>query len=446
MRERVEQLVGGVSRLMWVMTFHSACARILRSDAERLGYKRAFTIYDQADSLRMVKRCMEEFEVDPKRFPPRAVQSQISGAKNRLIDAEAFRERQGSFFEETVADVYGLYEKRMHEANAMDFDDLLVRTVDLLELFEDVRDRYQRAFRWVLVDEYQDTNKAQYRMLQLLAGESRNLTVVGRRQPVDLSASAAPTSATSSTSRRTIPTPRSSSSSRTTARPGRSSTRANAVIANNREQKPKQPVDRGGARRPDHDRRARRRARGGALRRRRGRAAVHGRGDRPRRGRGLLPGQRAEPGARGHAGPLRAALPGDRRHQVLRPGRDQGRGRLPPVPREPGRRRLVPADRQLAPARDRRPDAGAAALAREHDRDRRLGRDPRGGTRSGARHRAAAGGAPVRRHDGRAARPGRRHEAWPSCSTPCCARPATWRRSRPSARSRPRAGSRTSRS
>ncbi len=179
MRERVEELVGGVSRLMWLMTFHSACARILRSDADRLGYKRAFTIYDQADSLRMVKRCMAEFEVDPKRFPPRAVQAQISGAKNRLLDAEGFRERQGSFFEETVADVFGLYEKRMHEANAMDFDDLLVRTVDVLELFEDVRDRYQRAFRWILVDEYQDTNRAQYRLLQLLAGESRNLTVVG---------------------------------------------------------------------------------------------------------------------------------------------------------------------------------------------------------------------------------------------------------------------------
>jgi DNA helicase-2/ATP-dependent DNA helicase PcrA len=179
MRERVEELVGGVSRLMWVMTFHSACARILRADAERLGYKRGFTIYDQADSLRMVKRCMQEFEVDPKRFPPRAVQSQISGAKNRLLDAEGFREQQASFFDETVGDVFGLYEKRMHEANAMDFDDLLVRTVDLLELFEDVRDRYQRAFRWVLVDEYQDTNKAQYRLLQLIAGETRNLTVVG---------------------------------------------------------------------------------------------------------------------------------------------------------------------------------------------------------------------------------------------------------------------------
>jgi hypothetical protein len=134
MRGRVEELVGGVSRLMWVMTFHSSCARILRANAERLGYKRSFTIYDEADSMRMVKRCMEEADVDNKRFPPRAVRSQISAAKNQLIDAHDFRERQGSFFEETVADVYELYERRMVNASAMDFDDLLVRTVNLLEL------------------------------------------------------------------------------------------------------------------------------------------------------------------------------------------------------------------------------------------------------------------------------------------------------------------------
>ncbi len=179
MRERVESLVGRVSRLMWVMTFHSACARLLRSDAERLGYKRAFTIYDEADSRRMVKRCMNELEIDPKRFNPRAIRAQISAAKNRLLDAESFREEQGSFFEETVADVYQLYERRMHAANAMDFDDLLVRTVNLLELFPDLRERYRRHFRWVLVDEYQDTNRAQYRLLQLLSEEHRNLTVVG---------------------------------------------------------------------------------------------------------------------------------------------------------------------------------------------------------------------------------------------------------------------------
>src|ERR671919_1911323 len=127
----------------------------------------------------MLKRCMDELEIDPKRFPPRAIRAQVSGAKNQLLDAEAFRERQGSYFEQTAADAYELYEKRMLEANAMDFDDLLVRTVNLLELFEDVRRRYQKAFRWVLVDEYQDTNRAQYRLLQLLCEAHRNLFVVG---------------------------------------------------------------------------------------------------------------------------------------------------------------------------------------------------------------------------------------------------------------------------
>jgi DNA helicase II / ATP-dependent DNA helicase PcrA len=179
MKERVERLVGGVSRVMWVMTFHSACARILRTDAQRLGYKRAFTIYDESDSLRMIKRCVEEAGVDPKRFPPRAIKNAISGAKSQLVDAEAYAQAQSSYFEENVADVYRLYEKRMLEANAMDFDDLLVRTVNLLELFPDVRERYQKAFKWVLVDEYQDTNRVQYRLLQLIAGEHRNLTVVG---------------------------------------------------------------------------------------------------------------------------------------------------------------------------------------------------------------------------------------------------------------------------
>ncbi len=170
MKERVAALVGPVSRLMWVMTFHSACARILRQHADRLAYKRGFTIYDEADSRRMVKRCMDELEIDPKRFPPRSIKAQISGAKNRLRDAETLREEQDSYFEATVADVYALYERRMHEANAMDFDDLLLRTVNLFELFADLRERYQRQFRHVLVDEYQDTNRVQYRLLQLLSG------------------------------------------------------------------------------------------------------------------------------------------------------------------------------------------------------------------------------------------------------------------------------------
>ena len=179
MRERVSGLVGRATRAMWVTTFHSACARMLRADAERLGYSRGFTIYDQADSLRMVKRCMDELGVDPKRFPPRAIASQISGAKNQLLDPDSFAEQHGSVFEETTVEVWRLYERRMLEANAMDFDDLLVRTVNVMELYEPVRERWRRAFRHVLVDEYQDTNHAQYRFLQLIAAEHGNLMVVG---------------------------------------------------------------------------------------------------------------------------------------------------------------------------------------------------------------------------------------------------------------------------
>src|SRR4249920_396470 len=179
MRERVEQLVGRATRAMWVTTFHSACARMLRADAEKLGYSRRFTIYDESDSLRMLKRCMTELGVDPKRYPPRSIRSQVSGAKNKLVDAAEYAQAQGSVFEETVADVYALYEKRMLEANALDFDDLLVRTVNLLELSEEARERWRRTFRHVLVDEYQDTNHAQYRLLQLLVAEHGNLMVVG---------------------------------------------------------------------------------------------------------------------------------------------------------------------------------------------------------------------------------------------------------------------------
>src|ERR671928_1511482 len=147
MRERVELLLGHSTRGMWVMTFHSACARILRAEAPRLGYTRQFTIYDQADSRRLVKRCLDELGVDPKRFTPAAVQHQISDAKNRLRDAAGYRELVGSFFEQTVADVFEVYERELHRMNAMDFDDLLVRTVNVLELFPEVRGRYSAAFR-----------------------------------------------------------------------------------------------------------------------------------------------------------------------------------------------------------------------------------------------------------------------------------------------------------
>jgi DNA helicase-2/ATP-dependent DNA helicase PcrA len=179
MRERVELLLGHSTRAMWVMTFHSACARILRVEAPRLGYTRQFTIYDAADSRRLTKKCLDDVGADTKRFTPGAVHHQISAAKNQLKDAEAYRQQVGSFFEQTVADVYEVYERELHRMNAMDFDDLLFRVVNVLELFPEVRGRYQATFRHVLVDEYQDTNHAQYRLLQLIAGEHGNLMVVG---------------------------------------------------------------------------------------------------------------------------------------------------------------------------------------------------------------------------------------------------------------------------
>jgi superfamily I DNA/RNA helicase len=179
MRERVELLVGARTRAMWLMTFHAACARMLRADAQRLGYTRQFTIYDQADARRLVKRCIDDLDVDPKRFTPGAIHHEISDAKNKLRDAESYGEMVGSYFEQTVVDVYKLYESELHRMNAMDFDDLLVRAVNVMELFPEVRERYATAFRHVLVDEYQDTNHAQYRWLQLIGGEHRNIAVVG---------------------------------------------------------------------------------------------------------------------------------------------------------------------------------------------------------------------------------------------------------------------------
>jgi ATP-dependent DNA helicase UvrD/PcrA len=179
MRERVELLLGRSTRGMWVMTFHAACARLLRSEAPRLGYTRQYTIYDQADSRRLVKRSIDEVGLDPKRFTPAAIQNQISAAKNWLRDAEAYRQQVDGFFDGKVAEVYEVYERELYSMNAMDFDDLLFRTVNVLELFPEVRARYSAAFRHVLVDEYQDTNHAQYRLLQLIAGEHRNLAVVG---------------------------------------------------------------------------------------------------------------------------------------------------------------------------------------------------------------------------------------------------------------------------
>ncbi|MBD0348509.1 MAG: UvrD-helicase domain-containing protein, partial [Thermoleophilia bacterium] len=179
MRSRLDDLLEQQARAIWILTFHAACGRILRREAPRLGYRTNFTIYDQADQVRLVKACLEELERDPKRFSPRGVHAQISNAKNELVSPVEYRSRVASFFDQTVADVYELYQQRLFASNAVDFDDLLMLTVDVLERFPEAAARWQKAFRYVLVDEYQDTNHAQYRLLQLLAAKHRNLCAVG---------------------------------------------------------------------------------------------------------------------------------------------------------------------------------------------------------------------------------------------------------------------------
>jgi DNA helicase-2/ATP-dependent DNA helicase PcrA len=179
MKRRLEGILGDVARRMWVMTFHAACGRILRREAPRLAYRSNFTIYDQADQVRVVKQIVEEEGWDPKRFVPRGIHAQISSAKNQLVGPEEYANRVGSFYEQTVAAVYDRYQKRLHASNAMDFDDLIMRTVEILEHHPDAREKWQKAFRYILVDEYQDTNHAQYRLLQLLAGKHGNVFAVG---------------------------------------------------------------------------------------------------------------------------------------------------------------------------------------------------------------------------------------------------------------------------
>jgi DNA helicase II / ATP-dependent DNA helicase PcrA len=191
MKERVAGLLGPVSEWMWVCTFHSACARLMRYDAPRLGYRTNFTIYDEDDSTRLVKHCLEDLRHDIKRFPPRAVHSLISDAKNRLIDVDDFAKgSQGSDgswsaddetsgLVEVAAQVYHRYQKRLLEQNAFDFDDLIMRSVDVLQLFPERLRYYRDQFRHVLVDEYQDTNRAQYVLVKLLTEEHRQVTVVG---------------------------------------------------------------------------------------------------------------------------------------------------------------------------------------------------------------------------------------------------------------------------
>ncbi len=172
MRERVEDLVGKRARIMWVSTFHSSCVRILRKEIDRVGFKSAFSIYDAADSKRLMTLVLRDLELDPKRYQPNAVLNWVSDQKNELRDAEDAAKEARNGFEEAYASAYTHYQRRLRAANALDFDDLIMTTVHLLQAFPDVRENYRRRFRHVLVDEYQDTNHAQYSLIQQLCGTS----------------------------------------------------------------------------------------------------------------------------------------------------------------------------------------------------------------------------------------------------------------------------------
>lgn len=180
MKERVTNLVGAQADSIWLSTFHSFCAKLLRFEVDGFhGYTRNFTIYDSSDQLVLVKDCLKKLNLDDKQFTPRSVLGTISSAKNVLMDAKVFAAKASDFYEQKVADVYAMYQEKLRENNAVDFDDLLFLAVRLLQENEEVREKYQTRFQYILVDEYQDTNHAQYALTKILAARWRNICVVG---------------------------------------------------------------------------------------------------------------------------------------------------------------------------------------------------------------------------------------------------------------------------
>lgn len=181
MRQRVDKMVGPAAKDVWLFTFHAFCVRLLRRDLDKLGvYNNNFAIYDTTDTKSLMKNILKEMNLDEKRFPVGTIQGRISDAKNRLIDAKTFyKEAAGDFFDEKVAQIYERYEAKLLANNALDFDDLLMQAVKLLDQVPEVREKYQEKFQYVMVDEYQDTNRVQYLLTHLLADKHRNLCVVG---------------------------------------------------------------------------------------------------------------------------------------------------------------------------------------------------------------------------------------------------------------------------
>ncbi|MEH7073007.1 DNA helicase PcrA [Neobacillus drentensis] len=179
MRERIGKMMGGAAEEIWISTFHSMCVRILRRDIDRIGFNRNFTILDSTDQLSVVKTILKEKNIDPKKFDPRAILGTISSAKNELIEPEEYKKTGGGYFEDIAGQVYEEYQKRLRKNQALDFDDLIMMTIQLFRRVPDVLEYYQRKFQYIHVDEYQDTNKAQYLLVKQLASRFKNLCVVG---------------------------------------------------------------------------------------------------------------------------------------------------------------------------------------------------------------------------------------------------------------------------
>ncbi|MGZ7042449.1 MAG: ATP-dependent helicase, partial [Thermoanaerobaculia bacterium] len=179
MLSRVERLVPKIGARPWIGTFHSTSLRVLRRHADRLGYTKSFAVYDTADQMTLIRRCMREMNVNDEAFPPRSVLSRISHAKNELIGPAEYEKTNLDFFGARVAEIYRLYQKRLKEFDAMDFDDLIGNYVQLIEKNEDIREELHERFQHLLVDEYQDTNKAQYVLIKALAGPRGNVVAVG---------------------------------------------------------------------------------------------------------------------------------------------------------------------------------------------------------------------------------------------------------------------------
>lgn len=187
MKERVEKLVGDVSKDMWIGTFHSICVRILRRYIDRIGFDSSFIIFDTSDQKTMIKNCLKDLNIDDKMFTDRSVQFEISNAKNEMLEPETYLAKaNGDFRKEKIASVYSLYQKRLKENNAIDFDDIINFTIKILTENPDVLEHYSEKFKYVLVDEYQDTNKAQFMLVSLFASRYGNITVVGDNDQRDL--------------------------------------------------------------------------------------------------------------------------------------------------------------------------------------------------------------------------------------------------------------------